>query len=246
MKASRMDLIEKKVFRGLGEAEVLKFDQLLASDPDFAKEYFLFKNVMNYIAKKDLMDFRDKLNSVHQDFISSSPTKSKIVSFSQIKYYAASVAAVALIFIGSYFYLNQQKTADQLFQQYYHVDDVYLNTRSGNANATGLLEQGLLLFEKDQYKESINYFEQLPTSITAVYYSGVAHMELNEYEVAIYKFDQVISDYLNVFYDQANWYKGLCLLKQNKTAEAKNIFQSISKTDSYYSIQAKELLNKLK
>ena len=72
------------------------------------------------------------------------------------------------------------------------------------------------------------------------------HMEIDEFEVAKYKFDQVIDDYVNVFYDQALWYKGLCLLKQNKEEDARLVFAKIAKSESYYNEQAKEIVSKLK
>jgi tetratricopeptide (TPR) repeat protein len=244
MSLSREDLIEQKVFSSLSSSQKVEFDLLLISDKSFAQDYRIMNDLASYMAKDNLYNFREKLSAIHDKYQSRKPIR--IIHLNKIWYQVASVAAILLIMFGSYYLINQPRSAAELFNDYYQLDDVYLNTRSGNSLNTGVLEQGLILFEKDKYRESISYFEKLPNSITAIYYSGVAHMELGDYDVACYKFELVIKDYLNVFYDQALWYKGLCLIKQGRMKDAKRIMKDISKTDSYYRIQAKELLGELK
>jgi len=242
---TKAELIEGKVMARLLEAEEAEFNRLFNADKSFAKDYQIVLHLSDYVKNEPLFQFRETLQDVGEQYRKDHSGK-QIIDLRQYWKQIASVAAVLIVFLGGYWYVNQSTSSDQLFEQYYELDEVYMNTRSGNSASTDLLEQGLLLFENDQYLESINYFEQLPTSVTAVYYSGVAHMEIGEYEVAKYKFDQVIDNYVNVFYDQAMWYKGLCLLKQNQVADAKLIFGNIAKSDSYYKNQAKELADKLK
>lgn len=242
---TKAELIEGKVMARLLEAEEAEFNRLFNADKSFAKDYQIVLHLSDYVKNEPLFQFRETLQDVGAQYRKDHSGK-QIIDLRQYWKQIASVAAVLIVFLGGYWYVNQSTSSDQLFEQYYELDEVYMNTRSGNSASTDLLEQGLLLFENDQYLESINYFEQLPTSVTAVYYSGVAHMEIGEYEVAKYKFDQVIDNYVNVFYDQAMWYKGLCLLKQNQVADAKLIFGNIAKSDSYYKNQAKELADKLK
>jgi hypothetical protein len=237
------DLIHGKLMGELGDSDLEKFDRLLADDEEFAKEYNLAKQLTNYLANEKLFSFRSQVMAIGDQYQLKPHQKFQLPQWWK---YAASVAAVGILMFSLYFFINNQNSNQQLFEQYYNADEVYLNTRSGAPSSTDVLEQGLLLFENDQYQESIDYFEQLPTSVTAIYYSGVAHMEIGEYEVAEFKFDQVISDYLNVFYDQAQWYKALCLLKQNKNKNANLILQNIAKSDSYYKNQAEELARKLK
>lgn len=237
------DLIHGKLMKELGDSDLEEFKRRLAEDEDFAQEYALAKQLTNYLADEKLFSLRNRLISIGDQIKLKNNKKFILPRWWK---YAASFAAVGLLIFGMYFFINNQNSNEQLFEQFYDADEVYLNTRSGNPSSTDELEQGLLLFENDQYQESIGYFEQLPTSVTAIYYSGVAHMEIGEYEVAEFKFDQVITDYLNVFYDQAQWYKALCLLKQNKNQNAKLILQKIAESDSYYKNQAEELSRKLK
>ena len=244
MSLSREDLIEQKVFSSLSSSQKTEFDLLLSSDKSFAQDYHIMNDLALYMAKDSLYNFREKLSAIQEKYQSSKPNR--IIHLNKIWYSVASVAAILIIMFGTYYLINQPRSASELFNDYYQLDDVYLNTRSGNSLNTGVLEQGLILFEKDKYRESIIYFEKLPNSITAIYYSGVAHMELGDSDVACYKFELVIKDYLNVFYDQALWYKGLCKIKQGRIKAAKKIMKDISKTDSYYRLQAKELLEELK
>ncbi|NPD46477.1 MULTISPECIES: tol-pal system YbgF family protein [unclassified Lentimicrobium] len=245
MKASKTNLIQKKVLNELSEFELTDFNRLIESDSDFAKEYAMAKELMTYVGNEELLVFRGQLEKVSKSHKSKNSNK-RLISLRRHWSYVASVAAVALILFGSYVFLNENSASDKLFDQYYNTDEVFLNTRSGSTHSNSVLEQGLVLFEDNKFEESIDYFEQLPTSVTALYYSGVAHMEIGEYEVAEFKFDQVISNYLNVFYDQAQWYKGLCLVKQNKKQEANVIFTMISQSNSYYKEQALELTKQMK
>jgi len=243
MRLSKSDLIELKVLNKLPKQDEDEFNKLMDNDSTFAKDYVIVQNLAAYVADEKLMNFRSQLESIQTQY--EHKEKTKVITLTNTWRYAAAVAAVLLISFGSYFLMNQNESTNELFDKYYQLDDVYLNTRSGNAVNSSVLEQGLVLFERDEYQESINYFEQLPNSITAIYYSGVAHMELGEYDVATYKFNKVIDNFLNVFYDQATWYKSLCLIKQDKSRDAHEILQEISKTDSYYKSQAKELLKEL-
>jgi len=244
MKASNEGLIKRKILNELLEDdEKLAFNQLLETDETFNQDYNKAQSLADYIADESLFNFRDKLDDISSQF-RQNEVKKRTIPIKRM-YTIASIAASIIILFGSYIFLQRQQKIEDLFQSYYDVDEVYLNTRSGNSTTTDLLEQGLMLFEKDKYQESINYFDQLPTSVTALYYSGVAHMEIEEYEVAIFKFDQVIVGYLNVFHDQAQWYKGLCLMKQEKLSDAKDIFTRISLSESYYKGKATELTKKL-
>lgn len=243
MKASHEGLIKKKILNDLADNELKEFNRLLDTNEAFAQDYLMAQSLAGYVADEKLFDFRNKLHHMSAKF-RKKDMKQRSLPIRRM-YTIASVAASIIILFGTYLYFQRQQKIEDLFQSYYDVDEVYLNTRSGNSTTTDLLEQGLLLFEKDKYQESINYFDQLPTSVTALYYSGVAHMELDEYEVAIFKFDQVIVSYLNVFHDQAQWYKGLCLMKQEKLNDAKDVFTVISHSESYYKGKAKELTKKL-
>ncbi|MFH1000350.1 MAG: hypothetical protein V1783_05875, partial [Bacteroidota bacterium] len=128
----------------------------------------------------------------------------------------------------------------------YKADEVFVNTRSkANFNA-GVLHYGMELLEKKEYAAALVEFNKLPTSVTANYFAGVANMELNMHEVAIFKFDYVIQDYLNLFYDQAQWYKGLCLVKLEKKKEAIALFEQIGMSESYFKEKAKEIVTDLR
>lgn len=245
MKVSKTDLIQKKVLRELSESELIEFNRLYETDSEFRLEFKMAKELMTYVGNEELLAFRGQLADISKSHRGQN-SKGRLISLKRNWSYVASVAAVAVVLFGSYFFLNQHHSSNELFEQYYNTDEVYLNTRSGSVHSNSVLEQGLVLFESNKFEESIDYFEQLPTSVTALYYSGVAHMEIGEYEVAEFKFDQVISDYLNVFYDQAQWYKGLCLVKLDKEQEAKTIFTMISQSNSYYKDQAIELAKQMK
>ena len=128
----------------------------------------------------------------------------------------------------------------------FQEDEVFVNTRSKANFDVDVLHLGMEFLEKKEFSAALTEFNKLPSSITANYYAGVANMELNNHQVAVSKFDYVIDDYLNLFYDQAQWYKGLCLVKLEKKPEAIELFDQISSTESYFKAKAKQIVADLR
>jgi len=151
------------------------------------------------------------------------------------------VAFILIIYIKCIYLIPDH---DKIYYDSYSYDRIYINTRS-NDTLLSDLDKGLILIENGKFIEASKKLKDIPNSITATYYSGVVHMELGEYEIAVLKFNTVINQRINIFYDQSYWYKGLCLLKLKKIDEAKEIFTKISKSDGYYKPAAESILGKL-
>jgi hypothetical protein len=247
MKKNHRELIYGKCFNELNEEELKHFSQLIETDDNFRKEYYLCKNIVMQIGDKKAHDLRAKLNTIYKQMYS---TKKEIKMFRIIKQNWRAVAAAAIVtfLVGAYWFtgLNTKSWNEELYNSYYKADEVFVNTRSkANFNA-GVLHYGMELLEKKEYAAALVEFNKLPTSVTANYFAGVANMELNMHEVAIFKFDYVIQDYLNLFYDQAQWYKGLCLVKLEKKKEAIALFEQIGMSESYFKEKAKEIVTDLR
>ena len=240
-------LMYAKISDELNEEELLRFNHLLSSDKNFRKEYEILSQMVSSLGDKKTMDLRGKLDKIYQEMYLSKK-KTKMIQLIKRNWYSVAAAAAILVMIGTFTLnqMSQKRWSEKLYETYYQEDEVFVNTRSRANFNVDVLHHGMELLEQKDFNAALAEFNKLPNSLTANYYAGVANMELNNHEIAVFKFDYVIEDYLNLFYDQAQWYKGLCLVKLERKDEAINLFGQISQTESYFKDKAKQIVNDLK
>lgn len=236
-----------KIFKELDAVQSAQFDLLLASDEKFRKEFMFFDQLFSDLGNKKEMNLREKLDIIYKEMYGSK-NKTKMIQIIKRNWILVAAVVAVLVTVSAFWFsgLFNQSWNEQLYKTYYEEDEVFVNTRSKANFNVDVLHHGMELIENKNFSAALVEFNKLPNSITANYYAGVANMELNHPERAIYKFDYVINDYLNLFYDQAQWYKGLCLVKLEKNKEAIDLFNQISKSESYFKNKAKQILADLK
>ncbi len=247
MKTKHEKLMQAKILNELNEEENIQFDKLYAGDEKFRKEFKLLNQMIADFKEEKTGKLRSKLDAIYEKMYSTKK-EVKMIHLLKQNWYSVAAAVVVLLMVGAYWFnsYNQKDWSTKVFENYYHQDEVYVNTR-GEANFdVDVLHIGMQLLENKDFSAALNEFNKLPNSVTANYYSGVANMELDHTDLAVIKFDYVIDDYLNLFYDQAQWYKGLCLVKLQKKDEAIDLFSQIAKTDSYFKLKAKQIVADLK
>ncbi len=240
-------LLLGKIYNELNDEELIRFNYLLTRDEKFRKEFELISQLLANLNDKKAMDLRNKLDMIYEQ-LHITKKETKIIHFFKQNWYSVSAAVAILVMIGAFWFsgLNQQDWNKQLYERYYQEDEVFINTRSMANFNVDVLHLGMELLEKKEFSAALAEFNKLPNSITANYYAGVANMELNNHQIAVIKFNYVIEDYLNLFYDQAQWYKGLCLVKLKRNSEAIDLFSQISETESYFKEKAKQIVTDLR
>lgn len=247
MNKNHEKLMLSKILNELNEEETTLFDHNLATDDDFRKEFEVFSQLLSNLKDKKAIALRSKLDSVYGKMYGTKK-ETKMIHFMKQNWFAIAAAVTVLVMIGAYWFngLNQQAWNEELYASYYQEDEVFVNTRSKANFNVDVLHHGMELLENKEFTAALSEFNKLPSSITANYYAGVANMELDNHHVAVSKFDYVIDDYLNLFYDQAQWYKGLCLVKLEKKPEAIELFDQITNTESYFREKAKQIVTDLR
>lgn len=247
MNKEQEKLMLGKINNELNDEELTHFNYLLANEVEFRKEFEIFSQVLINLKDKKAMALRIKLDTIYEE-MHSSKKETKMVRLIKENWYSVAAAAAVLLMIGVFWFsgLNQKGWNENLYENYYEEDEVFVNTRSKANFNVDVLHIGMQLLEKKDFSAALVEFNKLPNSITANYYAGVANMELNNHDIAVLKFDYVIDDYLNLFYDQAQWYKGLCLVKLEKKDEAIDLFNQITQTESYYKDKAKQIVADLR
>ncbi len=232
-----------KIYNELDAEQSAQFDLLLATDEKFRKEFAFFNQLFSDLENKKEMNLRNKIDVIYKEMYGSEK-ETKMIPLIKRNWYSVAAVVTALVMVGAFWFsgLFDQSWNEQLYETYYEEDEVFVNTRSKANFNVDVLHHGMELLEIKNFSAALAEFNKLPNSITANYYAGVANMELNHPERAIYKFDYVINDYLNLFYDQAQWYKGLCLVKLDKNKEAIELFNQISKSESYFKNKAMQIV----
>jgi len=127
---------------------------------------------------------------------------------------------------------EMQVNNEYLFEEKYYYND--------------FLDKGLFKYKNEKYSEAIIIFDEIlkqyPNDINALFYNGLSFYKLKKYDKAIKYFDLVINDKINIFDQEAEWNKALCLLETNK-AEGEKLLQKIADDEGFYSQKAMNLLN---
>lgn len=136
----------------------------------------------------------------------------------------------------------------------YENNDAYKSLINEQRNADYtldmLLKDALKAFNKKQFKLSFALFEEIleynKQDVNALFYSGLCQYENGYYADALNRFDKVILNENNVFDQEAEWYKALSLLEQDKSQEAVSLLAKISSENGFYAERAGNKLKDLK
>ncbi len=119
------------------------------------------------------------------------------------------------------------------------VEDKYKSLRAS----------ALFSYTGNVYSEAIHGFEeylnQYPNDIEIVYKAGFSKYMLKEYSVAATYFNTVITNGTGKYFDDAEWYKTQCFIKQNKLEFAIPLLKQIVSKNGKYKNDAQKLLNSL-
>jgi len=240
----QFELIERYIEGDLTSEEAKSVEQLIASDPDFKNEFNLRLDVNKAISEKDIMELRYKLSMIHRQ--ETSHSTGTVRQLFEKRWHLVAASITILVIIGSILLNNiNNQGPDQLFEKYYSSENAVFTTRSGENTENSDLTIGLQKFQKQNYNEAINLLKKNHDNVVSEYYLGISYIETKQFTEAKAAFHYILEQENNLFTEQAQWYKGLCLLKLDELNEAKQLFTSIMNSNSIYNNNATEILKKL-
>lgn len=158
-------------------------------------------------------------------------------------------------------------------QEYYRYADLSKNDRKNaedtdvetisntggivNAPAAGSVNEqqnsyyveGKIQYEAENYHQAAKLFEKvllsIPQHYSALYYSAISYIELNQPEKALINLNKVLMLPEGEFYNGANWYKAKALILNDKPNEAKVILENIIENNTEYKTKATKALQEL-
>jgi tetratricopeptide (TPR) repeat protein len=127
-------------------------------------------------------------------------------------------ASVIIIILAAAFWFSGSPRTKQLFTEYF-VPDAGLITSMGTSDNYAF-DRAMVDYKTGNYKAAIDAWQRLPQSDSTRYFIASAHLAATNADSAIVYFEKILSRKESPFYDEANWYAGLALLRLNKPKEA--------------------------
>lgn len=238
--------IEQYLANEMAPTEKAAFEKELRSNPELAEELKLSQNIDSAIMRDDIIDLRQKLVAAI-DGSHSGKTEVKVVKMYNRKWWYAAASFLVLFSLATTLFLQTHRSIsnDALFSQYYSSENIIDQTR-GDQN---ILEAVIKFQEKDFASASAlfkNILDKDDSNIAVWFYYGISNIETKNYDNSIKAFTTIINQSDNLYIEHAEWYLGLCYLKNNQKDKAIDQFSVVaSNPDNYHRKEAKNILEKL-
>ena len=246
------EFIERYLDGEMGEQEKIWFEKELDANPRLQKELELRKNINSAIQEKDVMGLRGQLEEIYSTPEHQETVVKRSTSIFNRKLLVL-VSTVLILIAGSLLILllkSNSYTNEEIYAMYYQPYEATLNFRSADNGIDNDLRTAMQYYEDRDFRNALVLFEKIllldGSRIGLNLYSGISHMEINEFDNAHSKFQKIIDHNHNLFIEQAEWYLGFCYLMTDNTEKAKKQFNEIAEKDGYYAPKAMEILNKMK
>lgn len=218
---------------------------------DQLKSELEFRREVNRMLKdQEMFHLTSSLENAYEDYQKDESHKPFLSS--RVKQKLIAIASVAaFVVISVLLYLNNYKPLDkqELYTMYFEPYEATL-FRSSSENVDQILREAMQQYENQNYSQAIIWFERVlendSLNVPTHFYSGISHMEIEEYREANESFNVVIDQKNNLFVEQAEWYLGFCYLMTDQTKKAKLQFKSIANSDGYYQKKASKVLRRIR
>ncbi|NND32481.1 MAG: hypothetical protein HKN76_07815 [Saprospiraceae bacterium] len=242
------ELIEAYLENNLSDKEVQTFEQRLKSDPDFAVEFQLHKQLHTELGPSDLNDFRNLLKE------ESGAKKSTVVRRINMRQVLSIAASGAILVAVGLFYLTSRSTSPQvLFNQY--VDQPSLSFNPGTERGTdqqnldvfiAAMEQAEALYQSGDYSGAIGVLESVDTEAYAEHQDaiefrlGMNYLLAGDSENAISYFDE-----MSELTESVRWYKSLALLQLGDIEQVIELLSPLASYENPKQQAARQIIKKM-
>ncbi len=236
----------------MSSEEKLWFEKELELNPELQEELVLYQNIDCAISDKEVFDMEDQLDQIYAELNSVKPEKAP--SKSHVKSGALKIAGIAVglsMVIGLTIFeiAPRQLSNAAIYNEYYQPYESNMNFRSGDESVNVELRTAMEKYEQKNYVKAIAMFENIlqkdASRVGLNLYTGISHMQINEYKQAGKSFKKVINHQQNLYIDQAEWYLGFCYLKTGNREKAKEQFSKIANSQSFYKDKAKHIVSRM-
>jgi Tfp pilus assembly protein PilF len=238
--------VEQYLAKEMAPSERTAFRMELKSNPDLADELKLSQNIDSALMRDDIIELRQKLiAAIHANRIVKEEVP--VVRMYTRKWWYAAASLAALVAVAATLYLQVPRTVtnDKLFTEYYNSENIVDQTR-GDQN----IVEAVIKFQQKDFATASQLFKSIldkdNTNIAVWFYYGISNIETKNYDNSIKAFTTIINQNDNLYIEHAEWYLGLCYLKNNQKDKAIDQFALVaSNPDNFHWQEAKNILEKL-
>ncbi|MFZ4547118.1 MAG: tetratricopeptide repeat protein [Bacteroidales bacterium] len=235
--------IEQFLADEMAPTERAAFIKELKMNPDLAEELKLSQSIDAALTRDDILGLRKQLIDASNAINNETPVKR--LKTTKWYYAAASVVVVFALSTTLYFQNKHNVSNDSLFSQYYSSENIIDQTR-GDEN----IVEAVIKFQQKDFVAASDLFKKIlekdNSNIAVWFYYGIANIETKSYNNSIEAFNTIISQNDNLYIEHAEWYLGLCYLKNNQKEKAIDQFVVVATNpDNFHRQEANNILEKL-
>jgi tetratricopeptide (TPR) repeat protein len=242
-------MIDRYLAGEMDDAETRAFERDLRSNKDLLRELEFEKDISAIIGQQNVnvIEFRQK---VIEAIIEAKQEKqlNRIFPLSRkyVTLMAASVTILIMIAASVYLLVPKTYTNDRLFTMYYKSNQIPIERSSDS-----YLFEALRFYQQKEYPSAIDLFNEVlvtdPDNSAVRFYLAISYIETNRINEALNNLELIIHQDKNGYSERAQWYLGLCMLKNNQTEQAIAQFRKIaSDSNNYYKLDALKVLSQVK
>ena len=238
---NNIGLIEAYLNGELSVDERREFENRLVEDEMFAKDYKDQLAARQLIKEAGRLDLKDTLESFE---VSGSDSKVRPLWLKR----AIPIAAMLVIFFGVYYFLEFNQGSGGLYDSYFESYPAPANLRDTSSEDSAW-NDALESYENEDFEQALNFMGQVrheAPGYMVAFYVGLSAMQTEpaELEKAMSSFDSVLRGD-NDYKEQALWYKGLILIKLERTDEAIDVLTELTSRNGFKKSEASQILDKL-
>ncbi len=238
--------IEQYLANEMAPPEQSAFREELRKNPVLTDELKVSQAIDSALIREDIIDLRRKLiTAINEGRIHK--TEVPVVRMNSRKWWYAAASLLALCAVAATLYLQTPRNIsnDSLFSQYYTSENIIDQTR-GDQN----IIEAVIKFQQKDFRTASLLFKSIldkdNSNIAVWFYYGISNIETQNYDNSIKAFNTIIEHDDNLYIEHAEWYLGLCYLKNNQKNKANDQFTVVaSDPDNFHQQEAKDILEKL-
>ena len=238
--------IEHYLANEMAPSERTAFKKELSSNSELAEELKLSQTIDSALMRDDIIELRLKLiAAINAGRVVKEEVP--VVHMYTRKWWYAAASMLVLCAVAATLYLQSPRNIsnDSLFTQYYNSENIIDQTR-GDQN----IVEAVIKFQQKDFRTASVLFKSIldkdNNNIAVWFYYGISNIETKNYDNSIKAFNTIIKQNDNLYIEHAEWYLGLCYLKNNQKDKAIDQFVVVaSNPDNFHRQEAKNILDKL-
>jgi hypothetical protein len=240
-------LIEAYLDGSLEKDEAEKIKIRAENDPEFAEFIRMHKEVNESIRDNELNSLRQILRKISAE--KNYAEDGTVFNLRRMVQIAASLLFILLIGTTVVKLFFPGHTGSAIFEKFYlrYEPDVITRSESSFKNS---LENATFLYQTGKFSECAGILANIvrhdKSNYQALFYLGLANIELQKPKEAISDFLKIPSDWCSPYLIHRNWYLALCFIRIGDEKQALPLLKALSNGEDFYAEKARKIIDRIR